>query len=136
MDIYGACKLLEGRQYRDEEPYSGFFKEMGANNLVAVYGASDDLMEFNGAICDEVDAYDGGTAYLNSTGLIENECDNYECPHFEKLKQSATTIEAIWHDTGEVSWTYKTSIPHSVFTVMEDDEVYCRGIVFSLEDVK
>lgn len=136
MTPQDAAKELDGRQYRDEEPYPGFFKKMGKEQLVVVYGTSDDLMEFNGSICDEVGAYDGGTAYLTFCGLLENECDNDDCPHFKKMKKKAETIEALWCAEENVSWTYKTDIPHSVFTIKEDDEIYCRGIVFSLHDVQ
>jgi|SRR6185312_4046701 len=103
--------------------------------VVIVYGASDDLMEFDGAIHDEIDAYGGGTAYLTKDGLLQNECDDEDCPHFSKMKASAATIEALWDNAG-YSWTYKTSIPHATFEVVEDGEKYCRGVVFNLADVR
>ena len=34
-----------------------------------------------------------------------------------------------------VSWSYLTDIPHKTFDIMEDGEIYCRGIVFSLDDL-
>jgi len=48
------AEMLNGREYgneltRNEEAMA---KEYG---LVVAYGASDDLMEFGGAICDELD---------------------------------------------------------------------------------
>lgn len=108
-----------------------------ANGLVIVYGASDDLMEFEGATRDELGAYNGTTAYLTPAGLLANDCENEECPHFEKLKATAATIEAIWDGGTGYSWTYKTEIPHSTFEVLEGDEPpYCLGIVFALADVK
>lgn len=109
--------------------------EAKAAGLVIVYGASDDLMEFDGAIHDEMGAYEGATAYLDSSGLLEDDCDNDECPHFEKMKAKAATIEALW-DPGEgYSWKYQTAIPHETFEITEDGEPYCRGIVFALADV-
>jgi hypothetical protein len=105
-----------------------------AAGLVVVFGISDDLMEFRGAIYDELGAYNGTTAHLTSAGLLQNDCDNDECPHFEKLKQSAATIEALWGKEG-YSWVYETTIPHETFEVVEDGESYCRGIVFALADV-
>ncbi|MEX3764492.1 hypothetical protein [Paraburkholderia phenoliruptrix] len=106
-----------------------------ANGLVIVYGASDDLMEFEGAIQDELGAYEGTTAYLTPTGLLQNDCENEECPHFEKMKEKASTIEALWASEGDYSWTFKTDIPHETFEITEDGEPYCRGIVFALKDV-
>lgn len=128
-----AAMKLNGRQYRDE-----ITKEMAADlkaaGLVAVYGASDDLMEFDGAIRDEIGAYQGAVAYLTKDGLLVNECDDENCPHFARLKAKAATIEAKW-DTGGYSWRYFTDIPHAAFLIKEDDEPYCEGIVFALADV-
>lgn len=123
---------LNGCEYRNEvSPLNAKFAK--ENGLVIVYGASDDLMEFEGAIRDEISCYGGGTAYLNAQGLLQNDCENDECPHFEKLKQSAKKIEACWDEEG-YSWIYKTDIPHATFEVMEEGEKYCRGIVFNLSD--
>jgi hypothetical protein len=104
------------------------------NGLVIVYGASDDLMEFEGAVNDEVGCYEGGTAYLTNTGLLENKCED-GCPYFAELKRDSARIVAVWNEDG-CSWQYRTSIPHETFTVMEDGEIYCRGIVFGLADAK
>lgn len=129
-----AAAALDGGQYR-EEGSRDLFAAMKAAGLVAVFGASDDLMEFRGAIDDEVGAYDGGTAYLTGAGLLENDCGNDRCPHFERAKERAKTIEAVWSPEGEnLSWVYGTEIPHATFQINEDDEPYCRGIVFSLSD--
>lgn len=103
--------------------------------VVIVYGASDDLMEFDGAIHDEIGAHEGATAYLTKDGLLQNECEDEDCPHFAKMKASAATIEALWDNAG-YSWTYKTSIPHATFEVVEYGEKYCRGAVFNLADVR
>jgi hypothetical protein len=129
-----AAKLV-GATYRNV-----ISKELAAEakaaGLVVVYGMSDDLMEFDGAIYDELGGYNGETAYLTSAGLLQNECDHDECPHFEKLKEQAATIEALWCAEGDYSWTFKTDIPHETFEITEDGETYCRGIVFALADVK
>lgn len=128
-----AAAKLDGNQYR-KEGSKELFAAMKAGGLVAVYGASDDLMEFEGAISDEVGCYNGGTAYLTSAGLLQNDCENDDCPHFKKLKERAATIEANWDDGG-FSWRYETKIPHVKFIIKEDDENYCEGIVFALADV-
>lgn len=47
----------------------------------------------------------------------------------------AKQIEAIWGKDG-ISWQYKTDIPHATFNVMEDDEVYCIGIVFDIKELE
>lgn len=102
--------------------------------VVIVYGASDDLMEIDGAMSDEIDCNDGGTAYITPLGIVENECSDSECPYFEAEKDCAATIEAVWNTDG-YSWIYRTKIPHVTFEVVEDGEKYCRGIAFDLDDI-
>jgi hypothetical protein len=104
-----------------------------ANRLVVVFGASDDNMEFRGAIHDEVSCYGGGTAHLNSDGLLKNDCDDDRCPHFEKAKAVASIIEARWCEEEGYSWTFNTTIPHATFEIVEDGAPFCRGIVFDLD---
>lgn len=129
-----AAAALDGSEYR-KEGSKELFAAMKADGLVAVFGASDDLMELRGAIDDEVGAYGGGTAYLTASGLLTNYCDNDECPHFERAKKDAATVKAVWAPEGEnLSWLYRTALPHATFQVNEDGEPYCRGIVFLLSD--
>ena len=128
-----AASRLNNCQY-GEEGSKELFAQMEAAGLVAVFGASDDLMEFRGAIYDEVGAYDGTTAYVTRAGLLTNDCDSDSCPHFAKAQKAATPIHALWDDGG-YSWRYETEIPVVRFVVVEDEEEYCEGIVFALADV-
>lgn len=129
MDIKEFANLISGRQYG----YPQFTKEQlqiaKDNGFVIVYGASDDLMEFAGAIEDEGNCFDGGEVYFDKNGVTENENDN--------------CIEALWcdneirdEDGSLITWTYKTDIPHETFMIYDEDESYCRGIVFSINDLK
>jgi hypothetical protein len=138
MDIkQELAKKLHGRQYLEEitKEEENYAKE---NNLVVVFGASDDNMEFRGIIYDEINCYDGGTAYLDKHGLLVNECDDDYCPHFIRIKEQATQIKAVWDEEG-YSWIYKTDIPHVTFDILnedyEDGMKYCKGIIFSMDDV-
>lgn len=133
MNAAEAAKQLDGNQY-GEEGSRDLFAAMKAAGLVAVFGASDDLMEFRGAINEELSAYEGTTAYLTPNGLVENDCDSDRCPHFARARQKAATIKAKWDDGG-FSWRYETKIPCERFVIKEDDEPYCEGIVFALADV-
>jgi hypothetical protein len=107
-----------------------------SERLVVVFGQSDDLMAFAGAIDDELGAYNGGTAYLTSEGLLRRECDDDRCPYFEKLQKLAATVEARWCKEASYNWTFRTDIPHETFEVLDDGVAQCRGIVFSLADVR
>lgn len=120
---------LNGREYgeeitREEEA------QAKASGLVVIFGASDDLMEFRGAIDDEIGAYEGTTAFIAPGGLLQNSsCD--ACQYFQKARDEAVKVEAIWDKDG-YSWIYKTDIPHATFDILEGDEKYCRGIVLEL----
>lgn len=82
------------------------------NGLVVVFGASDDLCEERGAVDDEIDCFDGGETIIAGAKVKINWCKN------------------------GYSWTYDTDIPHECFDVYENGEKYCRGIVFSIFDVR
>lgn len=107
-------------------------KEAG---LVIVYGASDDLMEFDGAFRDEVGCYDGGVALVDSKGVLDRSLidsdDDEAIADFVARKKKASVIEALWCVDG-YSWTYRTNVPHETFEVVDNGDPYCRGIVFAL----
>mgnify|MGYP003474204082 FL=1 len=138
MDAKELAAKLNGREYcreiTDEEVRQA--KEAG---LVVVFGASDDLIEFRGAIRDEGDCYDGGTVLIDTKGVLPSwdsasECEESAQEYFER-KAKARTITALWAKEPGYSWTYKTDIPHETFEIVEDGEPYCRGIVFNIGDI-
>ena len=133
MDIKEFAKSISGKEYG----YPQFTKEeieiAKENGFVIVYGASDDLMEFEGAIQDEGGCFDGGEAYFNRKGVLYEVVGSRE--------DVPNIINAVWdRDEDEngkmITWTYETEIPHETFMIYEDGEPYCRGIVFSIDDVK
>lgn len=113
-----------------------------ANGLVIVYGASDDLIEFDGAFRDEGYVIDGGTVRVDAEGLLPANADDLDTDE-ERARYyyrggKAKSIEALWCDEvngGGFTWAYRTDIPHATFEVMDGDEPYCRGIVFALADL-
>ena len=134
MNAKELAGILNGCQIGDEIS-KDIEQKAKENNLVIVFGASDDLMEFRGAINDELDAYEGSTAYLDEFGLLLNKCDNDVCPYFEMAKQHAKTIKSVWCATKEYAWTFETSLPYFKFDIIEDDYKYCQGIVFSMANI-
>ena len=94
---------------------------------MVVHGASDDLIEFRGAIRDEGDCYDGGTVLFDAKGVLPSwdsasECEESAQEYFER-KAKARTIEALFAKEGDYTWTYKTDIPHETFEIVEYDHV-------------
>ena len=128
MTLKEFSERLNGTEYNG---YPIFSKEdikiAKENGFVIVTGASDDLMELEGAIEDEAGCFDGGKVYISKRGVEENKTKNM--------------IEALWCQTKDengvvIPWAYETKIPHETFLVMDAGEVYCRGIMFNVNDVK
>jgi hypothetical protein len=126
--------MITGAEIR-EEVSPNTTRQAKDAGLVIVFGASDDLMEFRGAIDDEVGA---GSVTVDAQGLMPNfedieKHDKDGLRDYFKREGGGKAIEAVW-DTDGYSWTYKTTIPHETFEVLEDGKPYCRGIVFRLAD--
>ena len=129
------AEMLNGRQYRNELTEDEF-QLAKDNDLVVVFGASDDLIEFRGAIYDEFGGWGGGVFTFTKDGKFPPEDDlealNKYVPNF-----ALNTIESVWCDKElYCSWSYRTEIPHATFKIYEVDELYCFGIVFSVNDLK
>lgn len=130
MELKEFAKSISGREYG----YPQFTKEeietAKESGFIIVYGASDDLMEFEGAICDEIGCDDGGTAWVKGERVSD-----------APIVVGGKAIKAIWcggetDDGGnEITWTYETEIPHETFMIYEGEEAYCRGIVFNINEV-
>ena len=136
MDAKELAAKLNGREYRreitDEEARQA--KEAG---LVVVFGASDDLIEFRGAIRDEGGA--PGDVLIDTKGVLPSwdsasESEESAQEYFER-KAKSRTVEARFAEESNYTWIYKTDIPHETFEIVEDGEPYCRGIVFNIGDI-
>ena len=116
---------LNGRK-RGDEIRKEELKMSKDNGLVVVYGYSDDNLEFNGAIDDEVDAYEGVNVYINRKLEIK-----------KTPKDGRKLVKAIWApDDLKCSWLIKSEIPNSTFDIMDsENELFCRGIVFDIKDI-
>ena len=132
MDAKDIAAVLTGSEYPLRVP-AEVAAAARAARLVIVYGASDDLMEFRGAVDDEVGAWKGTEVRLDAGGLV---------PRFEDIDRDArdaedrlrdcfrregggVAVKAVWGDGG-CPW------PHETFEVVEDGGTYCRGIVLAL----
>lgn len=80
-------------------------------------------------IYDEGGCFDGGRVYFDRNGVDQ------------EGEERANWIDAVWcdgmnRDGLPATWTYKTDIPCEQFDIWEDGEIYCVGLVFSIEDLK
>lgn len=138
LTIKDLAQRLNGRQY-GEELSSREVCEARDRGFVVVYGYSDDNVEFNGAITDEVGAWGGAEIYFNEKGILpEPHCDCDECPYYEAAKEVAYNIVATRDaEKGNGSvWRFYTEIPHETFCIYEDDRLFGEGIVFDIESLK
>jgi len=135
MNAKELAAIMNGRSYTNEitKQEEALAKSAG---LVVAFGYSDDNLELRGAVNEEIGAWQGQRVHFTKAGLLVNDCDNDDCPHFEKMKGAASTLEIVWSEGGDgPCWTFETAIPHETFDISDDDEPYCRGIVFALADV-
>ena len=123
------AQILDGREIGDEIS-SKESKQAAGDGLVVVYGASDDLMEFQGAIIEEF----GTEADIDKEGNIIEKCED-ECVHYKKALEGANHFEGYYGKNG--AWTFETKIPHVTFKIYDEDgDLFCNGIVFDIKDLK
>ena len=135
MTAKELATALTGRE-AGKEFFPGEERDAKDAGLAAVYGYFDDNVEFCGAINDEVGAWNGTTIYITPNGILqEPDCGREDCPYFAREREKAKTIKAVWHNKGGPCWTFETDIPHETFTIMEDGEPFCVGIVFRMADI-
>lgn len=134
------ASLLNGRAYMSEITNEEQSQAKTAR-LVVVFGYSDDNVELRGFIRDEIGAYGDTEFKVSPLGLVqdwESFRDNAETEkefqaYFDK-KKDCQTIVANW-DADGYSWTFTTDIPHATFEIVDGDEKFCRGIVFSIDQL-
>ena len=141
MTIKEWATLLNGREYT-KEMTKAEEKQAKEDGVVIVFGASDDLIEFRGVVDDEAGAWEGTTEKITPTAKLYNPNENKETLEFNSMQISnMLKIQSIWcpkNENGEIwaSWEVRTKVPHETFDIMEDGEIFCRGIVFRWIDAQ
>lgn len=136
--------MLNGRQYRSE-----LSKEEEAqaklDGVIIIFWASDDLAEVHWYFRDEVWCRDWGMVYIDEEDVQfpdNEECnrckDNMErsCKQVSVIRDTVIDKWDVEKKEVPVSWRYETDIPHEKFLIMEDEDVYCEGIVFEYKHLK
>ncbi len=126
--------MLDGRDIEDTG-YNPLTKEeitqAKRDGIVVVYGYSDDNMEFEGAVRDEVGCFNGGTAFVSDNGEIS-----------ASYTENSMPITARWYEETDwkrcccIPWSYETEIPHETFRLFEGEDPWCIGIVFRIDCLK
>lgn len=119
------------------------------NNLLVLFGLSDDLLEMRGAIYDDVGVWDGGDYAL----LLKDDKYSYTDADLGPNNAEETMIlpldgdynndnnprliRAEWcpEDETQLSWRITSNMPCASFTIREDGNPYCEGIVIDLDEI-
>lgn len=133
----GFAMNFAGRQLGEEITLAEAIALKSAG-MVAVFGFSDDTVEFRGAIHEELGA--GEIKFSRKGKFFSAEA----MESLESLVRDGTidlmppinVIQCRWGAPDSPDWTYETEIPHATFEVLEGDHPFCRGIVFRIADLK
>lgn len=115
---------------------------MVAQGVLIAYGASDDLLEFDGVWRDEVSAYRGAQCWIRKDGKGVVDRSVYcECEYGKRAYKEdggGVRVAAKWNDNGRgPAWTVIVEgVPHETFMINDDGEPFCRAVVFFAEDCK
>lgn len=152
MTAEQLAAMLNSRQYgneitKEEEEIAK------ANNLLVVYGSSDDLVEFGGQFSDEADVYGGGAVVISRHGILKSRCSEDDtCPYF--VMEMERRLESGEYRRVKVYWSGKcsgkemdhekfesTQKPYwcygcedfpgmfATFDIFDEDTLYCQGVV-------
>lgn len=101
--------------------------EDGALALCRKHGLLSPIYEF---------APRNGCFFCTKTGVLqEPDCGQENCPYYATARDATKSVQAVWHNNGGPCWTFETDIPHETFNIYEDGELFCVGIVLSVEDL-
>lgn len=147
MNVLEQIKnICDGIEYSRDIPEEAK-KLAKENNIVVIVGGSDDLMYAYGAdsyltdYCEHGEGWDGcDLAKHASDKQLRKEAKQLGLKIFwcGSIAKTGETIEGYNTDeSGAFSYKVNDDIKHLNFKVMEDDEVYCTGIIIQLpEDFK
>lgn len=132
VDIKEFAKLINGKERGYPQFTKGEIQTARENGFVIACGIPDSLIVFDGAVKGDGICFGGGEVFFNRDEVYQG-YNKEKYPYW---------INVVWcggetDETGqEITWTYETEIPHETFMIYENGEPLCRGIVFSVEDLK
>lgn len=117
MNIKEFAESISGFEYpaRELSDHSETAKELG---FLFCYGMSDDLFLIGGVYSDETYAYNGYKTKLGTKGV--------------KVEAVFSPSES---DDDNRTWLIKADCPHETFSIMEDGQIFCTGVVIHKDDL-
>lgn len=132
MNIKEFAQQLDGKEY-GYPMFSEKEIQMAKENGWVIVGVHDcGFTEFVGALVDDTDSYYIDEIYFSKERILEADDEDPAFPncinvHWEEKQDENGKIIPI---------ALATDIPHETFMVYEDGEPYCRGLVFSVNDLQ
>lgn len=134
------AKRLNGRQYREEITHEEE-KEARVNNLLVLFGSSDDILVLRGTILDEVGAYGGTSIKVSKDGMYyltkndrerEQESYNFLSDRGYKIILPETfDVKIMW--STDVNWLIESNAEkQATFKIFEEDRLFGIGMVIEL----
>jgi hypothetical protein len=149
------ARLLDGREYGDE--MSKEENELAAENrLFVFFGQGDDELKCSGIISFCMNAVGGSELeivtylsdlewwrpftqdmketlkeikeYEESIGFKSRHPEN-DYDNFLKIAKRFTVKAELFPEDPDATWLITTDVPHATFDIMEDGDLFCRGIV-------
>lgn len=140
---------LEGRDRRNVISKAEI-KLAKDNNLLIVFGVSDDLMQFCGILNERYDAFGGREVFLHKN--TDEEIAILSCYDAQKIQRSlgdkipfnlyALIIGQQWQPKEiNCAWIIYCNAPHAIFDIYDIDDnngkdLFCRGMVLEKNDIK
>lgn len=127
------AKMINGRE-QDELLSADDCLTASENNLVVVFAYSDDLLELEGAMIDELGCFNGGTFYFEKHFERWADIDDsFEGVDLENLP----VIYAVCNDRSKYEgfWYIDTNLEHARFETIKDGEPFCSGLIFDYAEL-
>jgi hypothetical protein len=116
-----------------EDEISSMVKDLARrHDIVIISGLSDDLIEFDGAIDQEVSAFKGKTVGVSRRGdvfVVPERAEDFAVRHTTPFAE----IHGRWCVEKGYGWTFDTELPHESFEM--GGPLPGRRIVFALSDI-
>lgn len=130
-----VAERMNGREYGLEiSPEEA--KELAYHGIAVAFGYSDDNVEFEGSINDEIGCYDDITIPIFEGDILKrcsDDCDEYDCFLWKRALKASNIIRARYTNIG---WVFETDFPCEKFVIFEDGKPFGEGIAFAMEDLK
>lgn len=141
------AEMLNGHDVLNRDMYGvPTNMEVWNNNLVVLYGHSDDLIEVRGAVHDEIDSYGEDKLALILAGeKIDDDEDemNIDIPGIFRLSEDyghddnprLITVRYGSVENTQADWEFDTDMPHATFMLNKKGKPFCKGIVIDLDEI-